>query len=38
MEYMGESVDGNVVSGRSLICPDTGAAVLQWNSRWAYPA
>lgn len=38
MTYMGESVDGNVVSSRSLICPDTGAAILRWDSRWAYPA
>jgi hypothetical protein len=38
MEYMGESVDGEVVSGRSLLCPDTGKVLLRWSDKSAYPA
>jgi hypothetical protein len=38
MEYMGESVDGEVVSGRSLLCPDTGNVLLRWSDKSAYPA
>lgn len=37
MEYMGESVDGEVVSGRSLLCPETGKVLLRWSDKSAYP-
>ena len=37
MEYMGESVDGEVVSGRNLLCPETGAVLLRWNDKRGYP-
>jgi hypothetical protein len=37
MEYMGESVDGEVVGGRSLLDPDTGAVVLRWRRGDALP-
>jgi len=37
MEYMGESVDGEVVTGRSLLCPETGKALLRWTDKRDYP-
>lgn len=37
MEYMGESVDGEVIDVRSLFCPETGAVLLRWDERWALP-
>lgn len=37
IEYMGESVDGEVVSGRSLLDPDTGAVLMRWKRGEALP-
>lgn len=37
MEYMGHSVDGEVVTGRSLLCPETGKALLRWTDKRDYP-
>jgi hypothetical protein len=37
MEYMGHSVDGEVASGRSLLCPETGKVVLRWQRGEALP-
>ena len=36
--YMGESVDGEVVSGRDLLDPETGKVALRWSDKQAFPA
>ncbi len=37
LEYMGESVDGEVVWGRDLIDPETNKVAFKWRSGWDYP-
>lgn len=37
LEYMGESVDGEVVWGRDLLDPETGKVALRWSNKREFP-